>query len=1108
MTKEKAQTSSGQPPLYKPAGFYMLRAPTLSADIFKRITSAAALDMDGCLREDEASFHRVRQDGYDTLHTLSADPAVQRALLLASVDMLEGLEHMQHKDLSPKRFERMYSGILRYLVRMSTRPTPFGLFSGVAVGTLAEQTTVQLGTPAVKSTRTRPDMGWLLALIQRVEENEELRPSLTVVANHTAYIAGPRAIIPYADVYGKGDNRAITLRATSVVQYVLLRAREPIPYQTLQKDILFAFPSATMQQVDGLLQQLWQHHFLTSDLRPPLTSADPENYVLERLLQIPQARELALSLKNIVDAIEKIDQAGLEADTTQVKNVMERQRALAPYESKQLLQTDTSLRLETPQLNSEIGVAVAEAVGTLLKMTSFPHGLSHLREYFNAFVERYGMHVEVPLLDLLSPEIGLGAPGTYMEPPRDFPFPVPAQPSPGKQALDTVLSSLFAEALYNQKIEVELTDDLVQALTQWTPDPENPQPPAMEMYLQIHAVSRAALDRGEWRGVLTNQSLGGRTFCRFFDLLGKDELTMLQAYAKQEEAFAPDCIFAELSYLPKLGHGANVIIRPPLRDYEIVLNTMPSVSPEQVLPLQDLVVGVKGERFYIRSLSQQKAVKVTQSHMLNLGSAPNICRFLLEVSQDGQPQLMLFSWGALSHAPFLPRVVRKKMVFSPAQWNVSQASIESTGPGDEKQRFFTGVQRWRERWHVPRYVYMSEFDNRLLLDLEHPLLVAELQHELKKRGTHTTVTLQEMVPDFEHLWLHDQQGAPYMAELVIPVIAQAQTGAQPADAHHKSTARGSAKHPPSVLPDLERRCLPGEEWTYLKLYVLPRQQDEIIAGPLREIVHTLQQQQLIDRWFFIRYVDPEPHLRVRFHARNEQVRNAVLVAALTWGSQLVRAGRLRNSMLDTYTREIERYGGPQAIALLEEVFTVSSLSLADVIAAMYQGEITLDPLTVAVFTLDQVFSMWGMDLSDRLQYIRQYAGQYDGKELFRPRRRQLCELLAPWESDPDPSLMEQRTLLLRLCAPQEPLLQRASARIKALAASGNLWVEVQELLASLAHMHCNRLLGISHDAERQGYAFWRHTLESIARRPARGEPLPPRKREISSRHASLSVQPD
>lgn len=1079
----KEQEQKTPSPMYEPAGFYMLRAPTLSANTFKFLTSIDAMATESALQD--IRFTDLQQHGYEKVKQLAADPAVQRALLIASVDMLEGLERIQRDTTSPKRIAHVYASILRYLVRMCTRPTPFGLFSGVAVGTLAEQTSAQLGTPAVKLTRTRPDMGWLLALIQQIEENTELLPLLTIVANHTAYIAGSRAIIPYADVYGKGDNRSIALRATDVVKYVIRRAQEPVPYQTLREETRAAFPFASTQQVESLLSQLWQHHFLISDLRPPLTSANPENYVLERLLHLSQPPELTSELAKIVETIKHFDQAATESSTdgdhAQLRDIIARQHTLVTEEIKQTLQVDAALHLEAGQLNHDIGTAVADVTEVLLHLTHAPDGPQHLREYFVAFAERYGMNREVPLLDLLSPEIGLGAPGPYTEPPRDF--PLPAQPSTARRTRDMVLCSLLAEVLYKHEMEVELTDERVQALTLWTPAAGTTPPAALEMYLQIHATSRAALDQGEWRGVLTNQSYGGRTFCRFFDVLSDDGVRMLKEYAKREEALSPDCIFAELSYLPTMGHGANVVIRPPLRDYEIVLNTTPSVPPERVIPLQDLVVGIKEDRFYIRSLSLQKEVRVTQSHMLNITRAPNICRFLIEVSQDGQPQPTLFGWGSASDAPFLPRVVRKHIVLHPAQWNVRPSMIEPTGPGNEEARFFSGVQQWREQWHVPRYVYLTQYDNRLLLDLENPLLVAELRHELEKREANESVTLQEMLPDFEHLWMRDTHDQPYMAEMVIPLLLRDRPEAQ-RDAPKQKQARNSPKQ---VLSDLERSFLPGEEWTYLKLYVIPRQQDEVIAGPLREIALMLQQQELIDRWFFIRYADPEPHLRVRFHARSEQTRNAVLLTALTWGQQLVRGGLLRNMLLDTYTRETERYGGPRAIAALEDVFTVNSVALTEIIAASYRGDITLDPLLIDVFTLDQFFSMWGLDLSARLIYTQKRTGKHDGKELFRPLRRQLCELLLPWETTHDPLLQEQRTLLQRLCAFQEPVLQHVSTITRTLAAQGELWVDEEQLLSSLAHMQSNRLLGTSRDEELKGYAFWRHTLESLFRRPDKPE---------------------
>lgn len=280
------------------------------------------------------------------------------------------------------------------------------------------------------------------------------------------------------------------------------------------------------------------------------------------------------------------------------------------------------------------------------------------------------------------------------------------------------------------------------------------------------------------------------------------------------------------------------------------------------------MVGTRGEHFYLRSLRLGKEVIVRQSHMLNLMLAPNVCRFLLEVSLEQQIPVRLFDWGIVSNTPYLPRVVYKKIVVSPAQWNLREDMVHA----DEEARFLEELRQWRTKWQVPRYVYLTEFDNRLLLNLEHPLSQTELRDELSK-AKNKCVVLQEMLPGFEQLWLRDAKDEGYFAEFVVPVIARKQTPTE--QRQHQPVS--SQQRP---VPDHERRFLPGSEWTYLKIYATFKQHDEIITHAVREIVNRLTEEGLIDCWFFIRYADPEPHLRIRFHASTERCRSAVVEAAL------------------------------------------------------------------------------------------------------------------------------------------------------------------------------------------------------------------------------------
>jgi thiopeptide-type bacteriocin biosynthesis protein len=206
---------------------------------------------------------------------------------------------------------------------------------------------------------------------------------------------------------------------------------------------------------------------------------------------------------------------------------------------------------------------------------------------------------------------------------------------------------------------------------------------------------------------------------------------------------------------------------------------------------------------------------------------------------------------------------------------------------------------------------------------------------------------------------------------------------------------------------------------------------------------------------------------------------------LSWSNQLIARGLLRRSTLDTYEREVARYGGPLAIDLLEQVMCLDSDLCSNLLASQYAHRLLLDPLPVAVFSLDRFFSAWNYDAHQRLRWLEKRTERYNWSKEFHHERKQYCELLIPWDEPLDPWLAAQRTLLHTLLAPLEKHLPPLAAQVRELAHIGHLWVTEEDLLASLAHLHTIRFLGPGANKEQQLYAFWRHTLESIQRRSAR-----------------------
>jgi thiopeptide-type bacteriocin biosynthesis protein len=920
-----------------------------------------------------------------------------------------------------------------------------------------------------------------------MEEDSALAVQLTVRLNQMAYLVGERALLPFADTYGAEENRAVSLRATSVVREIFELARDFVPYAELQAALQRAFPRALPEQVERALSQLWEQGFLVSSLRPTLTDARPTQYVRAYLDMLQGVGEIMGHLDRVLEGTATLDRAGTGAPVCLISTVVRDQERLVPAKSEEALplQIDSRLQIKAALLHRAIGQVAASAAAFLLRTTPLPTGFRHLHEYRLLFLGKYGEQAEVPLLDLLSPENGLDAPTGYLNPSRTYDRPTSSQ-VPAATPRDHVLLRLLSEALNTRNLEVELTEEVQRQLETWSPKREE-APLSLELYLQLHAASREAIDRGEWTAVVganCGSPSAGRTFGRFFDLLGESGMEALRDLAGREEALQPEVIFAELSYQPRQARLANVAIRPPLRSYEIAVGTTPSVPSERVLTLSDLVVGVRDGRFYLRSLRLGKQVRVCQSHMLNPLLAPNVCRFLLEIAQDTLPCMASFDWGLLAGAPFLPRLVIRthsaaRLVISPARWQLQAETILPMGEGAAETRWFRGLQEWRAQWQVPRYAYVQAMDNRLLLDLENPLMAAQLRDELRKLRGQGLLTLEELLPDFEHLWLRDEQGDGYFSEIVVPLL---RADAVAPAARSEEKREHPCPPPRRVISPVERSAFPGEAWVYLKLYAALSQHEELLCGPLRELVALLQERALLDRWFFIRYADPEPHLRLRLRAQDGVDPLAILALVLPWSAQLARRGQIRQVALDTYEREVERYGGPEAIDLLEQVFTVDSVMVSDLIALQHARTLTLDPLAVAVFTLDHFFQAWGCTLQQRQKWTHQASERYAFSKAYRSERKRYCDLLSP-RGPLDAHLAEQQALLFQLGRPHEAFLGELGAQVRRLAETGTLWVPETSLLSSLAHMHLNRLLGLERSRESQVYAFWRHTLDSLERRP-------------------------
>ena len=952
------------------------------------------------------------------------DPAVRRALVVGAGDLPRALDRVP---ADVKGRDRLSGKLLRYLIRMSTRPTPFGLFAGVGLVDWAASTDLELS--GQRTSRTRPDMGWLLEFVAVLERRPEVRAGLRVFANPAAFVRADRVFLSGQAPVGDSDEpgRPVSLRATNPVRRTLALARKPIPYEELVAT-LAAELAVDRGKIERLTDQLWEQTVLLSDLRPPMTVTEPARYVADRLAEIPAAGEHAAALADLLAEIVAWDELDAEQAAASYPKLVARAESVHSIErsKKGPFQSDMAVGLAGRRLNRAVAEEAARAAELLLRLSPTPRGPSHLDAYRSRFEERYGSDREVPLLELLDPEVGLGPTvlSTSDTPPRG----------------NSLLTELAVNAVRDGALEIELDEAAIAELETWPVAPEN-APTSVDVAVFVTARSREAIDDGDFRLVVgpnVGASAAGRTLGRFADLLGAPAEAALREVAEAEAASSPGRLWAEVSYLPHQARSGNVAIRPLTRSHELAFDTSPS---GETLPVDELAVTVRGGRFVL--LWQGQEVVPCAGHMLNPRMAAKpVIRFLEEIARDGRVQMEEFYWGAGVGFPFLPRIRVGRVVLAPAQWQVDRAALDD-------------FEQWRKRWQVPRHVYLTLRDNRLLLDLDQPAHVAQL------RAESLPLRLNEALPGLDQAWLPGPDGH-YVSELMVPLV---RVGAVPA-----------AERSVAVTGRTRRSWPPGSEWLYAKLYHVPTYEEDLIALAFRDFAAEACAAGVAEDWFFLRYSDPDPHLRIRFRGNAETVSAELAPRLLRWASKLVADGYCRQLSLDTYEQEVERYGGQAAMAEAERLFTADSRATVDLLHLERAGVLTVERNLLVASTVDDLLTGLGFEpgqhCADRVLDRREAAEEY------REKAKILREVLGdPGWLGRQPGGIEAMAILAERRRAVEEFAHRIDGQ--------ELTRTARAIAGSMVHMHCNRLLGRGHPLEQRVLGLVSRARESLRHAPLR-----------------------
>lgn len=965
------------------------------------------------------------------LHTLLDDAAFMEAIHIASPVLHEQCQRYEAGTIDASRKKKLADSLTKYYNRMRSRPTPFGLFSGCSVLHWGEAQHVSIPGHAW-SRHIRFDADFLCSLTEQLMEHACIRQQLHYRFNTSLYKAGHEyryyeyqledhlrkyqvSAVPASRVlrhlvtlcssaarsFEELCQEVVTLEEvehTAALQYI----ETLILSQLLVSDLSFRITGNGF--LDHVIQTLQQVH----------TKAPHETvvYYLSLLQQLKEHLHYAATAQCLPSALQKIsDQLSQSA---------------IPFRASRLFQIDCTLSLGKQTVDQQWQPLLIEALKALQILCAGNADSPWLMQLKEKFAPRYETD-PVPLSHIADPDLGIISDKTANSIELDGQTPdVSISPPPYtdehtlqvNDAVRTLLSEKLLQAFREDATVIFFTDNELEQLRTKVSLP--PLPDTFSVMFSYVDEQHLFLENA---GGASGVALIGR-----FGHTHEEIRKLLHEIHEFECSKNPSGILCDVVHLPEDRTG-NILQHPVTRCYELPYLAGSSLPPALQLNISDLYLRLQQQTFQLYSLQHGRPVlpRIDNAHNYIFNTLP-LYRLLGELQADGKQTGLTFSWNIqLPGICFYPRVQYKQVILCPAQWHLSLKHYQGLLlPGNTD-----AFPLFAARWKLPRHFVLANGDQHLLVDQDDKATIAAFIDAIREQQQ---LVLKEFLYEPESAILRDADHNAYVHQLIAIVKNDTVIPAQPdaAPVFH-------ARQPGFAL---------GSEWLYFKLYCSPHYADEVLIQSIAPVSKRLVAHGLIDKWFFIRYQDPEEHLRIRFHLtavthvgeviqQMQQVLQPAAQDRFIWKIQT-----------DTYYPEAERYG-TGCMEDVERFFFIDSLHVLELLQLRNIGIQEAPLLLHAMLYMDGILQLFSFTLPQKISFASYYQEAFDREFDTSKDDKKIYNQYFRRNTQKINGLFDKENAVPQLFSGIIPFILKAH--------TGDL----RDLAGDLLHMHVNRLFHVA-----------------------------------------------
>lgn len=854
-----------------------------------------------------------------------------------------------------KKEKKIVRSIIKYYIRVTSNPVPFGLFSTYSI---LEQNSDNDSKGAFYTRFSSLDMTFLMKLIHSMNKKQEIRSRLKYFPNNTYYTLGNE--IRYIEVVENSNDvnfKLSTINKDEVLNFVLQEIEKGLSLKELYNILSDNLEGVEKHEIDEYLQKLIKSQIIRSSLDICLNHKSPLKQLIvffkDNFMKNPNEY-----IKSVFNLLNELDKGLIDLDNTAKYNHISKYKKIISVTQTSELQfnpkylVNTNFKKTIPNKNTFLlhkdlkKISKAIQILSLFTSKTFENKYvsnRNLNKFIKAYMKRYEAR-QMPLVSVLDNVTGIG----YIQDENDFnsfsnvideiDFNQIENPNnelqfSSNKDIDGFWFEVILKALKNDATEIDLKLENLNLLNE-VGNTNNFSGTFSVLYSKI-------------KDTISLLSVGSTTALHYIGRFTSSDDEM-KKFANEiteiEKRIFSDKILAEIIHLPAYRAG-NISIRDVDRDCEISILSKSSGRAKTVL-LKDISISIVDGNIRLKDKNQKEIIPFLSSAQNYHRDTLPVYHFLCDLQSQYRSNILGLHLNNLFYQYFdyVPRIkYGDDIIFSLARWSVKYSEFDNFKKKSGKTDLGYIFKEFLKKLKIPNLITLLE-NNRepILLDLENPYMVNWLLEELEKKK-------RIIVVEF----ISDHKTNSFCNEYLMSFYSQPRS--IDTDANIK-------------YDDIKRSFPPCDEWIYFKIFTGINVANKILISKIDKIIEKLKNDEIIDKWFFIRYKDPDFHLRVRLHLINDKEKGKVIDLFNEHFKETISNGVVWKLDISTYEREVERYYG-KYIEEAETVFSEDSTMIVKLLKYLKKDNREDDLWLYCLKSIDAYFELFNFSIEEKYSML-------------------------------------------------------------------------------------------------------------------------------------------